>query len=438
MANIVPFRGLRFSDKAGSMTDLVTPPYDIIDEKEQMRYYRLNPYNIIRLEYGEIRPGDDSQDNRYTRAAGFLEEWRRQSILTHEKKPSVYLYEQDFTVEGRRLTRSALICGVALEEYESGVILPHEETLSKAKADRLELLRHCRANFSPIFGLYDDPAMTVENVTAAYRKKAPDLEFTDHNGETHRLRVVNDEKALAAVRQSFSDKKIFIADGHHRYETALAFKKERAKAGDSRFHYVLMTLVNLHDPGLVILPTHRVVKNVAGFNAEKFLTDLGKTFSVTAHPLPEDRNAALQEHLDRMKQELEGKHVFCLYTGQNILYHVSLSRSAEKPDMDEKFGNRSEPWRNLDVSVLQCLVLEKLLGIDRQALSSGNNLSYTRQTAEVLADVDNGTAQAVFFLNPTRVREVLEVAAAGDKMPQKSTYFYPKQITGLVINDFQA
>jgi uncharacterized protein (DUF1015 family) len=438
MANIVPICGVRYHGRlADKMAELITPPYDVIDAAEQQRFYNKNDYNIIRLEYGENRPADDGQDNRYTRAEAFFTTWLQQNILVHEQKPSVYLYEQEFNGPEGRLTRSGFIAGVGVEDYNSGMILPHEETLSKAKADRLELLRHCHANFSPIFSLYDDPDLMVENIAATYTKNTPDLTFTDENGEVHRLWVVNAKDDLDKITGFFRDKKVYIADGHHRYETALHFHREMAAQGDPRFGYSLMTLVNLHDPGLIILPTHRMIRNVADFNARDLLYRLGRVFTVETEDLPgHNRAGLLGQRLQDINRIIDTTHAFLLYTGDNRLYRLTLPRQADNPAMQERFNAFSPAWRSLDVAVLQCLIMEDILGIDQEARASGHNLTYTRNEAGALDLVDSGEYQAVIYLNPTRVREVTEVAAAGDKMPQKSTYFFPKLVTGLVINDF--
>ncbi|MCR3923171.1 MAG: DUF1015 domain-containing protein [Firmicutes bacterium] len=438
MAKIVPIRGVRYSTaKAGQMADLITPPYDVINDEEQKRYYEKNPFNVIRLEYGESREPDSKDDNRYTRAAGFFSHWLQQEILTHEDKPSIYLYQQEFTVAGRRMTRSGFITGVGVEEYENGMILPHEETLSKAKLDRLELLRHCHANFSPIFGLYDDATQTVEAISARYIAHDPTIAFTSENGEEHRLWSVNDDHDVATITKLFSQQKIYIADGHHRYETALTFHKEMSAQGDHRFAFCLMTLVNLSDPGLVIFPTHRLLKNIHNFHGDDFLANLSQDFTIKTFDLPKaNRAEALTAELKKLASLMQKQNAFLLYLGGEQIYRLTISNERENRLMANRHGNYSAAWRSLDVAVLQSLILEELLGIDKEARASGTHLTYTRDEAKALEQVERGEYQAVFFLNPTQVHEVTAVAAAGDKMPQKSTFFYPKLITGLVINDF--
>ncbi|EEG77143.1 DUF1015 domain-containing protein [Dethiobacter alkaliphilus] len=438
MAKIVPIRGVRYNpEKAGEMADLVTPPYDVIDEAEQRRFYEKNDYNVIRLEYGEVQSTDHQQENRYTRAREFFTSWLEEEILIHDENSSIYLYEQEFTAGDTRLTRSGFIAGVGVEDYETGKILPHEETLSKAKADRLELLRHCHANFSPIFGLYDDPALTVENIAARYKQELPDLMFTDEGGETHRLWIVSDKEDLQTIQSFFTPQKVYIADGHHRYETALNFHKEMQAQGKNDFGFCLMTLVNLHDPGLVIYPTHRMIKNVQNFNKDTFTEELSKVFTIKELELPAANRAEnLSTALQNMENKIDNQHAFLAYVGDGKLYELTFPRDVDNHVMAHRCGSKSPAWRNLDVAVLQCLILEDILGIDQEARTGGVNLAYTREEVGALDKVDSGDFQAVIFMNPTLVREVTEVAAAGDKMPQKSTYFYPKLITGLVINDF--
>lgn len=438
MAIIVPFRGLRYdTEKAGNMAELITPPYDVIDDRQQKAYYKKNPYNIIRLEYGETRPHDNEEDNRYTRARGFFTSWLQQGILRHEEKPSLYLYEQEFTENNCRLVRTGLIAGVGLEAYDTGMILPHEETLSKAKADRLMLLEHCRANFSAIFGLYDDENFTVEKLTKKYKQFDPVIAFTDENRETHRVWAISDADDLKAIKDFFRLQRIYIADGHHRYETALHFHQQQATLGIDKYNFCLMTLVNLHDPGLVIYPTHRLVKNLENFNRLQLLEKLKNLFDVQELKLPEENKAEfITNELHKLKSFTSAYNAYLLYAGDQKLYRLLHPRNAENKVMVKRYGAFSPQWRTLDVAVLQGLVFEEIFGIDSHSRAGGQHLTYTREEAGALSAVDAGKYQAVFFLNPTQVKEVTAVAAAGEKMPQKSTYFYPKLVTGLVINDF--
>jgi uncharacterized protein (DUF1015 family) len=278
----------------------------------------------------------------------------------------------------------------------------------------------------------------MENIAARYKQDIPLVTFEDENGEFHRLWLVQNEQDLFRIQQLFLDKKIYIADGHHRYETALHHHREAQAPGENQYGFVMMALVNLHDPGLVILPTHRLVRNVPDFSPQLFLNKLGTIFEITSSGLPgKDRDAFLCSALRSTMVGVLTDHLFSVYLGDGRLYRLSLPRGKEHQGMCDRYGSRSEAWRGLDVAILQCLVFENILGIGREALQSGTNLSYSRNEARALDDVDAGIFQAAIFLNPPLVQEVIGVAAAGEKMPQKSTYFYPKLVTGLVINDFK-
>lgn len=436
MATIVPIRGIRYvPEKVGDIAEVVTPPYDIIDSIAQARYYARHPNNIIRLELGQIFQQDDDRQNRYTRAAGYYSRWLEEGILARENKPALYLYEQEFTVEGKRLVRTGFICGLELKPYGPGNVLPHEETLSKPKADRLQLMRACRANFSPMFGLYDDPAEDVnQTLRSACGLRPPDVSFVDEAGESHRLWVITNSRVHKKITRLFKNWTIFIADGHHRFETALNFYQESLANGEKLLPTVLVTLVNLHDPGLLILPTHRLVKNLKDFDSDAFKEQLLDYFKLEAYPLPGSRAeqpATVRSFLQELKARGQTDHAFGFYSRDKILYLLTLKKEVSPRKL---FPDRSEAWSNLDVSILDHLVLDRLLKIGGELRRNQDHLSYTHNELEAVEAVDSGAEQAVFLLNPTRVEQVIAVASNGEKMPQKSTYFYPKLITGLVIN----
>lgn len=426
MAAVIPIRGVRYNPEIiPDLAQVVTPPYDVIDPSAQDRYYQRSPYNIIRLEYGRISPADDAQNNRYTRARDTFADWLTEGVLVQDKQPALYLYEQTFTVRGKSYVRRGFFCGVHVEPYETRTILPHEETMPKHKQDRLELMRHCRANFSPIFGLYLDRAMISTVIIKKAMQNDPDVAFTDELGQTHRMWVCTDHRVLNPVITLLESQRIFIADGHHRYETALAYANEVNEIGLP--NYAMMVLVNLYDPGLVVLPTHRLIRNPNGITPDKLIADLQDLFTV-------DPVTVNREHFDAFLEDFEhrGKGSFALYTGRDKLYVLSL-----KPDVDPDAllpANKSTAWRRLDVTVLHNLILEKYLGIGSAERADGGLVEYTREGAGALDAVDSGEFAFAFFMNPTGVDEMVAVAEAGELMPQKSTYFYPKLSTGLVIN----
>jgi uncharacterized protein (DUF1015 family) len=434
MATIIPLRGLRYDQtKAGNIKDLVTPPYDVIDAAAQEEYYNRNPYNIIRLEYGKKFNEDNETNNRYTRAAEFFNQWQCEGVLRPEKDPAVYLYRQKFTVENKSLVRTGIICGVKLEPYENGVVLPHEETMPKHKADRLALMRACGANFSPIFGLYSDRERKVDVLLdEAVENSPPAVSFIDEFGHEHLLWVVDDPQVVRQVQQLMAAQRIFIADGHHRYETALNYARENPD--NPAAGYVMMTLVNLFDPGLVILPTHRLIVHSA-IEVQTLPSVLQEDFQVEkTGETGVDGIAGLLAELAGLDEQAGTKRrqVFGLYLGGGDLYTVALR---DQKVINEKMpADHSAAWRQLDVSVLQKLILENFLGIDDKALAGGEIVRYTRDAREAVRAVDEGRCRAAFLMNPTLIAEVMEVAGNGEKMPQKSTFFYPKLITGLVIN----
>jgi uncharacterized protein (DUF1015 family) len=307
MATIIPFRGLRYNpDKVADISQVVTPPYDVIDDAAQARYYAQHPANVIRLELGLTYPQDTADNNRYSRANQYLEKWLEEEILIPEPQPSLYLYEQEYTVRGKRIIRTGLVGGLKVEPYESGTVLPHEETLSKPKADRLQLMRSTRSNFSSIFGLYSDPNQEVTQLLREETKgQPPIIDITDEAGEAHRIWIIQNSSVLEKITEMFREKHIYIADGHHRYETALEYAQEMQEQGQPGYDYVLTTLVNVFDPGLLVLPTHRLVRNLSDFNIESILERLAVLFEVqefgTLSDLPK-----LMTTLDEQRK----RHVF--------------------------------------------------------------------------------------------------------------------------------
>lgn len=475
MAVIIPIKGLRYNPrKIENMADVVTPPYDVIDAAAQERYYKRNPYNIIRLEYSKILSGDDDKNNRYTRAAKDYRDWLRESILIREPEPAIYLYEQEFQAGGENKVRSGITCGFRLETYEKGNVLPHEETIPKHKADRLKLMRACRANFSPVFSLYTDRENRIVGALKNVAKGTPpDINFTDDSGESHRMWVVTDPDAIGEVQRIMADKRIFIADGHHRYETALNYKRERETSGgadrgdtiisaagscssapggaastpagfEPAYNYVMMTLVNIYDPGLIVLPTHRLIKNIKSLNTDCLIDQIKENFAVDEYDLQPDKKNFPQllnmlegrgfgDHPGGKPQNKDGhRHVFGLYTGNNRFYLLTLKDDLDLAQMMP--AEKSPAWQELDVSILHTLVIEKYLGICGELRAKADHITYTREEEGALDAVDRGEYQLAFFLNPTLVDEVTAIAGQGEKMPQKSTFFYPKLITGLVIN----
>lgn len=438
MATVIPFHGIRYNTgRISDMAAVVTPPYDVIDAAAQQKYYERHPYNVIRLEYGLQYPGDDDGNNRYTRAARDYREWLDSGILIREPDAAIYLQEQEFRAGGKLYRRTGFFARVALEEYATGIIRPHEETLSKPKADRLALLSACRANFSPVFSLYNDRNNDGEHVKdreqplAAelnrVKQSPPDLDLVDDEGVRNRLWVITDPHIHHQVAAILRDRPLYIADGHHRYETALDYYGSvKDRCPDAA--YVLMYLVSTADPGLVILPTHRVLHSLPSFDPHRLAHQLEQDFTVERLSVTEpDQVLELLDTPDR-----KDGTTLLMITPEPAVYRLTLNNQA---GIRSIVPQKSEAWRRLDVAVLHVLILQQLLGLEPESLARQENLAYTRDAVEAVQAVWGGGRQLAFILNPTRIEQVTAVAAAGDKMPQKSTYFYPKILTGMVIND---
>lgn len=425
MAEIKAFKGMRYTDSGGSLNTLVCPPYDIISDAQRESYIKKNPYNIIRLELPK------GGDERYREAGDTLDKWLDGEILACDGEDGVYVYEMQFTANGAKRSLKGFVSLVRLTDFSEGIVLPHEETLSKAKQDRFDLMGETFCNFSQIYSLYMDEDNSVYGIIDGSSNGAPDMEVTDGDGTVHRMWRISDKNTISRLTAAFVDKKLYIADGHHRYETALNFHRSLCASGKAvpgdRSGYVMMMLVNMENNGLVVFPTHRIVHGLAEFNAEKIIDECKKYFTVSEAPDEGRMQAALNMAYD------EGKKAFAMYVGAGNCFVMTLK---DETAVKRLLPDMSDAYCGLDVSVLHSLVLERIFGIDKENMANQKNLGYTRSREEALRAVDIDGADCSFILNPTKVSEIRDVAAAGEKMPQKSTYFYPKLITGLVMNRF--
>lgn len=415
MAEIRPFRALRYTALAGDISQCVCPPYDIISPEERAALIEKNEYNLVRL---ELPRGE----NRYAEAGATLREWLKKGVLARDEKPGLYIYRELFEVAGRQYVLTGLVGLAKLYDFSEKVILPHEETLKKAKADRFELMCATGCNFSSVYSLYRDESGVIAQVVAKKTAEPPLCDFTDGENVTHRLWKLESGEELDAVCGTLAGKQLFIADGHHRYETALNYREHLKNSGlpvgsaDS----VLMTMVDMDDKGLVVFPTHRLVVDMPVDEA-KVAACCEKDFTLEKRGL-KTLEADLAAGADG--------HVFAMYTGGESYTLLRLKKEREGEIID----GRSAAYSDLDVSVLHSYILERALGIDKENMANQKNLRYTRSAAEALDSVRKGGAAAAFVINATKVAQIKAVALAGDKMPQKSTYFYPKLITGLVMN----
>ena len=429
MAKIFPFRALRYNPAKVSVQDVVTQPYDKISPAMQERYYKSSPFNLVRVILGRGEPGDDEQSNKYRRAASSLAEWRESNVVVRDSEPSIYLYTQTFTVpgdtSGTRFERRGFIAAGQLEAYDHKVVFRHEQTLSKPKADRLNLLQSTQAHFGQIFMLYGDPSGEVDAILAQTRP--PDVEVTDEYDVLHRMWKVADPATIERVQKTMTDKKLIIADGHHRYETAVNYRNEKRKnAGhtdDAPYERVMMTFVNMDSTGMVVLPTHRVVFGLDGFDVPAMLSKLEKYFDVEKLDLGSDIKTTTAKLRDAGQDRTA-----LLAVTTNAAY---LLRAHQQQRSDSLAG-QSEQQRALDVVQLHKLVLEETLGMSEEDIRDQKHLKYVREAQEAVEEVRRG-ANVAFLMNPVRMQQVRDIAFSGEVLPQKSTDFFPKLLSGLTI-----
>ncbi|MDO8490806.1 MAG: DUF1015 domain-containing protein [Dehalococcoidia bacterium] len=439
MADVQPFRGFRYNPEvAGGLSAAITPPYDIISPQEQALYFTKSPHNVIRLEFGAEQPGDSASSNKYTRASSTLKTWIEDRVLLREKSPAFYLVESRFTHGDSVKSRWCLIARVRLEELNGGSIRPHEVTMKKPLQDRLQLLEACRAGFSPVMGIFrdggkDSPVSLARNAC----RRPPDQEATDQ-GVTYRCWVVSDKALVSRITAFFADRVLYIADGHHRYETALNYAKQRRELGlaieRSADNFVMMSLMDSEDPGVVILPTHRLFHGLDASQLAGLEQKLARHFDLEElAPASADRSRNMKNWLDILREgSRHGGTMFGLYGLKPGRFH--LLRARNKAELQEMLPRDCpQVWMELDLAILHHAVLPAVLGIDTTEKQM-NHLEYTRDGAQALSGVDSGDCQLAIFVNPTPVSGVIDVADAGARMPQKSTYFYPKAPAGLVIN----
>lgn len=437
MARIYPFRAWRYNPSVVRLDDVVTQPYDKISPAMQQAYYQRSPYNLVRIILGLPELFDAGKgENVYTRAARDFHSWREQGVLKQEHDPCVFAYAQRFRVPGSDLIkeRRGFIALGKLHDYAENVVFRHEQTLSKPKSDRLNLLRATRAHFGQIFMLYSDPSGSVEK-TLYDGAGTPDAETSDEYGVVHRLWRVNNPSTIRLLATAMADKKLIIADGHHRYETALNYAKEHAQAGAAQTELsatglpqppypeaaVMMTFVNMDSDGLVILPTHRVVHGLSGFDPAAFRAKAEEFFTVEA-----------------LAQNEAQSYIATLKSQRGTAF-VAVTRSSDfllraRPEaMAKALAEIPDRQRQLDLTQLHAIVLDRLLGLDAEKVREQTNLRYLRDAGDAVEQVRNGEADVTFLTNPVTMEQLREVAFAGEVMPQKSTDFFPKLLSGLTI-----
>lgn len=445
MAEILPFRGYIYnSKKAGDMSKVVSPPYDVISPEFQETLYQRHPYNIVRLEFGKTSADDTSESNRYTRARADFKKWQEQGVFERNDKPAIYYYTQTYKLKtGEAKNRKGFIALAKLEDFGSGKIHPHERTLAGPKADRLNLMRACKANFSCIFSLYSEPKKEVNSILEANARGTPIINAADDDGVINRMWRIDSPEVIKELMDRVKDKTLFIADGHHRYETALNYRNmmmEQSKnfTGREAFNYVMMYFSNMDDEGMTIFPTHRIIHSLPDFISNAFLVNCSNFFDIHEIKFNDEKEPDIRKAFYARFKEMEKEPVSSFglaIKGMNSYFILKLK---SKDIIEQVFGNTiPDVFKSLDVTVLHSLILNKILGLSQKSQENQENLVYVKDMDGTLETLKTGNNQTAFLLHPTKIEQVKDVAKAGHVMPQKSTYFYPKLATGLVINSVE-
>ncbi len=425
MAEIRTFKGVFYNKGiVGDFSNVVAPPYDVISEQDQKNLQEKSKYNIVRL----ILP-QGSINNKYIQASALYNQWLKDCILVRDIEPSLYIYEQEYNVKGRPRKRIGFIALAKIEDFSTGKIKAHERTLKGPKADRLRLLKACKTNFSQIFSLFSDPEQKVDEVLRKHTKERPRINIKV-DGVTNRLWSLNDSEAVETITGLMQDKPLFIADGHHRYETAINHRDEMRlftgdNSGEAPFDYTMMMFVNMDGKGLTVLPTHRVLKNLPKINHDKFRENLKHIFEIKEFSSIDKTMAELAKNSD--------SHAIGMYLGNRTYSLLKVKDENEVVKLLD--GNQSRSWKLLDVTILHQVIINRVLGFGRTNIES--SIKFTTNGKEAVQLVTSGEYQMAFFLNPTKISSVRDIANLGEVMPQKSTYFYPKLLSGLVLNKLE-
>lgn len=430
MAEIHPFRGVHYNqDKVRDLAEVICPPYDVISPQLQQELYQRNEYNFVRLEHNRELPQDTTKDNKYTRSAAVLERWLAQKVLVADETPSIYLHDHYFHHNGREYRRRGIISGVRLQEWADNVVRPHEGTLAEHTTDRLSLLWVCQANTSPILALFEDKGGQITSLLDKQEKSLPTLGSSEIDGERHKLWTINDPEAINQLGASLSDQPLYIADGHHRYESALSYQRERragssSVSGEEAFNFVMMELVDFADPGLVILPAHRLVRGMSKAALSELAARLNSFFEVEELPVGK---ADAWGQIDALLSGGDSSEVKLVLLGlvEGRLLQLRLRDFNAADQMMPHF--HSELYKRLDVDIVDSVIPHELG-------RGGESITYSYDGQDAVNRVLQQEYQLAFLLSPVRVEAVKAIADAGDKMSRKATYFYPKAPAGLVLH----
>lgn len=438
MVNIFPFQGITYNKKkVKKIANVMTPPYDVISEDEQNEYYEQNNFNLIRLILGKEFKDDSQYNNKYLRAAAFLKGWQHHNILTQDEKPAIYFYEQRFSVGSKKYARQGFVALLRLEDFGHGKVYPHENTLSKPKKDRIELLRACSANLENIFTIYSDEKLKTLKPFKKFTRRKPLFEVKDKNKVTHRIWKVEAKNVILKIMKEMKDKPVFIADGHHRYEASLKYRNEMKNRNtrfseDESYNHIMAFFTPIESEGLVVLPIHRMIKVASNFDFQGFFEELGIYFEIKEFPYKKRTEKNIRKKALKELASNKGKkeHMFLLSIKDSNKY--LLLKLREDINIEEMLKeDKSDAYKNLDVTILQTIVISKILGM------TANDISYSKDKDDALDKVLNNKFDIAILLNPTKVEDVMEIAKTLEKMPQKSTFFYPKLLSGLIMNKIE-
>jgi len=433
---IRPFKAFRFNSAVvGDVGKCIAPPFDVISPCQQQQLYQRSRYNIVRITKGKTNPCDNDSNNQYTRAAEYLARWMQEGALKQDSTDAIYAYVQDFELAGAKCQRLNFIALAKLEDFgPPGWVRPHEQILNEQLIDRLKLKRATEARFGLVFMLYEDQQKIAEKIIKKVAVQAPLIDFVNDDNVRHRVYAITSKRDIDAIATMMSDKSCIIADGHHRYTTGLHYSKQ---CNNPAARYQMLAFVNMCQDGLKVLATHRLVGNLENFDIDQLIAEVEEDFEVTELRFSSatGRDRARQKMLAIMNAEYDNNETaFGIYAGENRFYLAVLKN---KQAMDSAAPEKSAAWRTLDASILHKLVLEKLLRIDEEKLAKGQNLEYVKDAPDAIDDaigqVQAGQKQVVFFMNPIKMQQLKMVTDAGERMPPKSTYFYPKMYTGLTI-----
>lgn len=437
MADIRPFKGLRYNSEKVKLEEVITEPYDRIPPLMQEEYYKRSPYSVVRIILGKDDDPEHPEKDKYRRANMYMDKWESEGILIREDRKALYLYEQEYEVDGEWKKRIGLIARVRLEEFSSRKVLPHEKTFPKHKIDRLNLLHATNTNTGQIFLLYKDDDRNVTNAIESAKEKAElSVAVKDEDNFIHRLWIIKEPESIQKIQETMADKVLIIADGHHRYETSLNFRKEMQEegkevTGDEPYNFIMMTLFRLNDPGLVILPTYRLVRGLDKLSEEGFRELFSSYFEISEVSWQNFSDKTTVEDVQR-KIYIED-HTFAAFISQFEKFFIFKLISEDILDSEIK-DERSREWKRLDVAILHSLIIDKLQALSSEPFSLENNVDYIRNLDQGMEKVIEGEFQMIFLLKPVSINQVREVVENGELMPQKSTDFFPKLKSGLVMN----